>query len=1128
MRHDFIPGGLHYMDLKENRVDYHGDDRLVRIALDQQRFAYLADHRVQDVPVLPGAFYVDAALAATPRAPIGTIRDVRFERAFILPDEPTGQASLEIVDERAGATGRLTFRSAPGGGTEPIRHATLVVEPAKAGDGPAGGDPGPDRPAGQELDHTAFYEWLGANGNQYGPSFRSIERVVRDDERAEGWLGLPADAAAELDRHHLHPVFLDGCIQALAAIHLDQSRTFLLEGIDRVSLDGRAVPRCRVEARLTARGRTPGEPMAGEVRAVADDGTRILTLEGVRFRLLERQLDARPDRSAMPSATMAISATFTAEPLEDTLRFWGDQFGLALEPVFAPFNQVFQELLSPDSALGANRDGANVTLIRLEDWSQQGRPAADRSSGLPARPALPAGLDGHRLPNGLEIAHVNRYETEYLFKEIFDDRAYLRHGISLDGAGCVIDIGANIGMFTMFVQHHCPDARIFSFEPGPKVFRALEHNSRLLGANAKAFPYGVSDARGTAEFTFYEHSTVFSTFSADEADDQAAIRAVIENMVREGAGADGAADAEVDRIVDGLLGQRLESETVRCELVSVSDIIRDNGIERIDLLKIDAEKSELPILAGIDDADWPKIRQIVIEVHDKVGDRIKEVLALLERRGFEFQMTEEDLLQGSGLYNIYAVQRGQRATSERQEAVLSRTDRERITRAVEDFLAAARSFASRSTLPHLVAFCPPSPKLQENDADLAFLEQVEARVAADLADQTGVHVITSHALLERYPVAERHDAAGDLAGRVPYTPVFYSALATSLFRTWQASRRAPVKVIALDCDNTLWKGVCGEDGPDGIEIDPPRRRLQEFVKRRIADGMIVCLCSKNVEADVMAVFEARSEMPLALDDLVAWRINWQPKSANLISLAEELNLGLDSFVFIDDSPIDCAEVRANCPTVLTLTLPAQAPETIGAFLDHVWAFDQLRVTEEGRQRTRLYKEQAKRESLRSSSLTMAEFLDKLELDVRIAPLAPSDLERVADLTRRTNQFNFSTVRRSASEIRALLDDGTLEALVVRVSDRFGDYGLVGVLLLGTTNEALVVDTMLLSCRVLGRGVEHRMLRQASELAEARGRSQVLIPYRKTAKNVPARQFLEAVAGGYLEGSLEGEAVFRVP
>ena len=1104
---------------------------LSTVALNASNGVAWADHCVQHTCVVPGAFYVDAAAKAIENGErqVAAFKDVRFEQVYVLVDSNDADAQFKLAASEDGV--KLEFLS-PGLGSDRTRHASMHVE---LRDKLTAGASlpmirVPDVSGWAQLSGDSIYRQLDRNGNQYGPSFRGIKKAAVGDGECLADIFFPKLDEQSLKGPGVPTVLLDVCAHVLATIGIDNEKTFVLEGIDELRIDRPLSKRFRVWARLD---KSDSDSRLGDVDVFDDSGATLFRLKGVRFGNLENATSSdgmRGDLKDTARETMAVSATFTSEPLEGTLAFWAKQFGRNLAAKFAPFNQTFQELLDPQSLLATNESGFNVTALRLEDWthSVSGKGNAN-PSGNGTSAAI--GSASYRLPNNLVVSHVNDYETEYLFKEIFTDRCYVRHGINLDDAKCVIDIGANIGMFTMFIQQQCPDAKVFSFEPGPRVFESLNSNCGLINGNAKAFNCGVADKTGEATFTYYEKSTVFSTFSANEADDKAAIRAVIENRVQDGGDA-GEADEtasveEVDQIVDELLGGRLEAKTMTCPLVTISDVIRENGIERIDLLKVDAEKSELPILQGIDEEDWPKIQQIVIEVHDKVGDLIETVVKLLKSKGFVFEMTEEELLRNSGLYNIYATRNDKTAASNEstENMRLSARDRQLIEQAADDFVAAAQSFSQRSHLPHVIAIGAPSPRLAESKPDAQYLAGVEDDLLERLSVLNEVTVLPSQTVTRWYPVDDYFDSVSDQAGKIPYTSAYYSGLATSIFRKYYAANRQQHKVIVLDCDNTIWKGVCGERGADGIELDKPRLALQAFVKQKIQEGMVVCLCSKNVEDDVFAVFDSRNDMILKREDLVGKRINWEPKSANLVSLAEELNLGLDSFIMIDDSPVECAEIRANCPEVLTLQLPVDDAESIPRFLDHVWAFDQVAASEEARNRTKLYQDNAKREDLRSSAISLSEFISSLNLDIRIAWVDEGDVQRVSELTQRTNQFNVSTKRRSTSELRSLIDQG-YECAVVHVSDRFGDYGLVGALILQSGEHALVVDTMLLSCRVLGRGVEHEMLAWTGRKAQERGLNDVEIPYHQTEKNVPASQFLESIDAGQKKVISDKNTLFK--
>ena len=361
-----------------------------------------------------------------------------------------------------------------------------------------------------------------------------------------------------------------------------------------------------------------------------------------------------------------------------------------------------------------------------------------------------------------------------------------------------------------------------------------------------------------------------------------------------------------------------------------------------------------------------------------------------------------------------------------------------------------------------------------------------------------VHIISSASLLRRYPVNDYYDPHSHHVGHIPYTPECYAAIGTALVRTIFNLKRDPFKVIVLDCDNTLWKGVCGEDGPLGIEVTAPYRALQEFMIGQMNAGMLLCLCSKNNEQDVLDVFDQRTDMLLKREHLVSWRINWNSKSENIKSLAKELNLGLDSFIFIDDNPVDCADVKINCPGVLTLQLPRNT-ESFSSFLNHIWAFDHTSSTEEDQNRTRMYQESAQRQQYREQSFSLKDFVKGLQLRVEIAEATEDQLGRVSQLTFRTNQFNFTTIRRSENEIKDFLKREDANCLVVRVVDRFGDYGLVGVLMYEAQADRYKVDTLLLSCRVLGRGVEHALVSWLGQRAVKEGKRFVEFTYRADGK-----------------------------
>ncbi len=445
--------------------------------------------------------------------------------------------------------------------------------------------------------------------------------------------------------------------------------------------------------------------------------------------------------------------------------------------------------------------------------------------------------------------------------------------------------------------------------------------------------------------------------------------------------------------------------------------------------------------------------------------------------------------------------------------------RRSVERNTDELITSLRTAAERSSVPYLLCICPAWRETLDDTEVAEWFHAAEQKIAKSLGEDNAIYIVTAAKLTALYPVKDFADRHAYELGHVPYTQDFFTALGTMIARRFYRIHTPPHKVIVLDCDNTLWRGICGEDGPTGVEVDAARGALQKFVLAQRQAGMLIALCSKNNEQDVWNVFEQNTGMVLRREHIAGYRINWQPKSENLRSLAAELRLGLDSFIFFDDSPMECAEVESGCPKVLALQVPENEAE-LSAFLPHVWAFDHLKVTSEDRQRGEFYAQNAKREELKKQVVSLEDFLASLELQVDIRSMDKADVARVSQLTLRTNQFNFTTLRRTEPEIERLCSEGT-ECMVVRVRDRFGDYGLVGAMIFRCSERVLELESLLLSCRALGRGVEHRMLAHLGQIATARAIKHVRVRFAPTPKNQPAREFLDSIGAKFEHAAGEG-------
>ena len=275
----------------------------------------------------------------------------------------------------------------------------------------------------------------------------------------------------------------------------------------------------------------------------------------------------------------------------------------------------------------------------------------------------------YRLPNGLTIAHRNHNETTYLYEEIFEKNSYMRHGMTLPAGACVFDVGANIGMFTLYVQQQCPSAQVYAFEPVAGLCATLRANSRLLGGSVKVFDHGLWGAEQEVEFTYYERYTMMSGVKAYA--DAAAEVAVIKSYLRqeESHGEDGAGVLLAQ--AEELLAGRFEGRNEQCRMRRLSEVIREEGVAAIELVKVDVQRAELEVLRGIDDEDWTRIRQVVMEVHDEEdgAGRCEEIRTLLAERGYRVVIEQEELLAGTDRYNLYAVQEAWDGKAAANEAV---------------------------------------------------------------------------------------------------------------------------------------------------------------------------------------------------------------------------------------------------------------------------------------------------------------------------------------------------------------------------------------------------------------------------------------------------------------------------
>jgi FkbH-like protein len=360
--------------------------------------------------------------------------------------------------------------------------------------------------------------------------------------------------------------------------------------------------------------------------------------------------------------------------------------------------------------------------------------------------------------------------------------------------------------------------------------------------------------------------------------------------------------------------------------------------------------------------------------------------------------------------------------------------------------------------------------------------------------------------------ARWRDARMFYASRLAVSAEAFRDYSRGLVRTFSTLFRAPRKILCTDLDNTVWGGILGEDGPEGIATGsafPGNCYLeyQRYLKQLSSRGILLAIVSKNNEADVREAFKFRAaDLTLSLDSFVAHKISWNEKADSIRELAMELSLGLDSFVFVDDSPVECEAIRQQLPDVAVVEAPALEPWRLVEVLSEQSFFDAAAVMDEDVHRVEEYRAQAMRAELAGSVGSRDEFLASLEIVCIFQSALLAPLARAVQLLAKTNQFNLTTRRRSAAEVEEFASMAEGQAVGVRARDRFGDAGVVGLALARRQGDSCAIDSLLLSCRVIGRGIESALLAHVGEQAVRSGAKRLVGEYIATKKNAPCATF----------------------
>lgn len=423
------------------------------------------------------------------------------------------------------------------------------------------------------------------------------------------------------------------------------------------------------------------------------------------------------------------------------------------------------------------------------------------------------------------------------------------------------------------------------------------------------------------------------------------------------------------------------------------------------------------------------------------------------------------------------------------ENAQSSLDPKMIERHVRECVSVLKVAALESATPSVICLCPASPDVSADAHDRLFLEEMERLIVSELTGVRGASLVTPSDLKAAYPVSSYYGSEKDERGRASFTDAFFCALGTLIARRINAIQSLPYKVIVLD-EETLWHGQNREDGSLGIEVDPLQRAIQEFMIRQHEAGRLICLCSENNERDVIEVFERSAKVTLSRNHLAAWRINRRPKSENLKSLAEEMRVDPCRFIFLDSDSIECAEVRANCPEVLTLHLPREMDAAF-QFLEHVWAFDLLRPSIDSETATRsAARAPSTAERIAKSILLnhIATELNDVDSILRVA--------RSRKVTRQKSEKDFIAPRTPIEKGLARIWSDFLGIEQIGIYDNFFDLGghsLLATQIISRVRESFQVEvplkllfTRAFTVAELSKAIEQHLIEQgeAEEIADA--------------------------------------------
>lgn len=377
-----------------------------------------------------------------------------------------------------------------------------------------------------------------------------------------------------------------------------------------------------------------------------------------------------------------------------------------------------------------------------------------------------------------------------------------------------------------------------------------------------------------------------------------------------------------------------------------------------------------------------------------------------------------------------------------------------------------------------------------------------------------VSLIDTEKIFVHLGVRECIDYRYYLSSKSLYTIPFYKSYIKLIEPFLRALFGRTKKLLVLDCDNTLWKGIIGEDGKDGLKISENKGvgmiywEVQNLIKSLTQEGVLISLNSKNNEQDVEITFSDEDFMPLSNEDIIIKKVNWQNKVQNIKEIVDELNIGMNSVVFIDDSDFEVNLVKESLPEVDVVQVPSK-------IYDYPFVIRRIRemfyndaLTQEDLKRVEMYKVEQSRKQSEERFDNLEDYINSLKIETKVYIDETDIVERCAQMTQKTNQFNLTTKRYTLNDMNKFLNSEHISVFALDVKDKFGSYGITGLAIVEFINEVAVIDTLLMSCRILGRGIEQSFFEEIRNFVRDKGATVIKANYIKTLKNAQVEEFYD--------------------